>query len=108
MGVRAGKLRHSVVIQTVTETQGATGEIVSSWATYATRWAGFEPLSGREYFGADGRRSEATARFWLRNDVSGLTTRMRVSHGGAYYNIEAVIRPEQPGGYLQLMVRDAD
>lgn len=107
MGVRAGKLRFSVVIQTPTETQGSTGEVTLSWTTHTTRWAGFEPLSGREYFGADGRRSEATARFWLRNDVSGLTTKMRVSHGGGAYDIEAVIPPERPGDYLQLMVKDA-
>lgn len=106
MALRAGKLRNSVIIQTPSETQGSTGEVTLSWSTYATRWAGFEPLSGREYFGADARRSEATARFWLRNDVT-VTPRMRVSHAGAYYDIEAVIPPEKPGGYLQLMVKEA-
>lgn len=106
MALRAGKLRFKVVIQTPTDTQDATGAATMTWATHATRWAGFEPLTGREYFETAARRSESTARFWLRSDVT-VTPKMRVSHAGAYYDIDAVIPPEKPGGYLQLMVRDA-
>jgi len=106
MGIRAGKLRLLVCIQAASESQGSTGESTTSWSTTTTRYAGFEPLSGREFFEADARRTEATARFWLRNDVS-VTTKHRILHAGTAYDISAVIPPETPGGYLQLMVKDA-
>lgn len=106
MAIRAGKLRHEVTIEAPTDTQDATGAATVTWSTFATVWAGFEPLTGREYFEAAARRAEATGRFWLR-ELAGVTTRMRVDHAGAHYDIDAVIPPEKPGGYLQLMVRDA-
>lgn len=107
MSIRAGKLRHPIVIETATESQDEIGGITKSWATHAERMAGFETLSGREYFEGGGRKSEATARFWLRDDLDDVTTKMRVSYDSRAFNIEAVIPPEKPGGYLQLMVRDA-
>ena len=39
MPMQAGKLRHKVTIQTVTETRTATGDITETWADTATVWA---------------------------------------------------------------------
>ncbi len=101
---RAGKLRNFVTIQQAAESQDAIGGAVQTWSTFAQRWAGFEPLAGREYFEAAGRQAEATARFWLRDELTGVVPKMRVSWDGRIFDISAAIYPEKPGGYLQLMV----
>lgn len=47
--MRAGQLRHKIVIETPTEgTPSAYGDAAPSWSTYATRWASIEPMTGRE------------------------------------------------------------
>lgn len=103
MSIRAGKLRHYVTIQQATETQDSLNAVTPSWGTFAQVWAGFETLSGREYFEAAGRQAEVSGRFWLRDTLSGVTDKMRVLMGSRTFDIKAVLPPEKPGGYLQLM-----
>ncbi len=103
---RAGKLRHSVTIQQATEAASAYGEQTPTWSTYATRWAGVEPLSGTEFFASDARQGRRAVRFWLRNDGLAVVPKMRISHDGRTFDIDAVIPPEKPGGYLQVMTTE--
>ena len=47
--MRAGRLRHRVILQEQTETVSAvTGAVSRSWTNTATVWGGVEPLSMRE------------------------------------------------------------
>lgn len=51
--VAAGTLRHLVTIEQKTQTQDSTtGEMVDSWSTFATSYAGIYPMSGREFVAA--------------------------------------------------------
>jgi len=104
---RAGKLRYLVTIQQATEAASSFGEPIATWATYAQRWAGVEPLSGNEFFAAGARQGRRAVRFWLRNDGLTLVPKMRVSHDSRVFDIDAVIPPEKKGGYLQLMTSEA-
>lgn len=48
--MRAGNLRHRVIVQTRTDTQDSHGQPIPTWSTYATRWASVEPITGSERF----------------------------------------------------------
>lgn len=100
--MRAGDLRHRIVIQSNTPTRNDSGEPIESWSTWATVWAAVEPLSGREYFNAHQVTSEVDTRIRLRH-VAGLTAQMRVSWEGRIYQIQAVIRRDERQREIHLM-----
>lgn len=103
----AGRLRHRVTIQSVTETRDTTtGAIATSWADVATVWAAVEPLSGREFLAAQANQAEVVARILIRyrDDV---TAKMRVVAGSKVYNIRAVLPDKESGiDHLTLMVAE--
>lgn len=85
--MNAGKLRNRIAIQRSGDPSnwGATG----SWSTYATVWAGIEPVSGREYVEGRQDRGELTHVVTVRY-LSGVRPDMRISFEGRYLKIVAV------------------
>ena len=105
--MRAGKLRHQVVIQSPTLSQDPqTGEMLNGWADFATCWASIEPLSAREFIAAQAGQSEITARIVIRYRPGVLPT-MRILYRGKVYNIHGVL-PDIKSGleYLTLPVSE--
>jgi len=88
--MRAGELRHRVIIQQKYVTQDAEGITTESWADIATVWAAIEPLRGREFFDAAAVNAEVTTRIRIRYR-SGIVPAMRVVYGSQVYEIESVI-----------------
>ncbi len=88
--MRSGELRHPIVIQTVTETQSASGELSESWGTFANVWADMQPLSSRETFQANQEIAHRTVRFYIRY-LAGLTHKMRISYDSRIFDIETII-----------------
>lgn len=76
--MRAGALRHKVLIEDFTATQDALGGHAKAWTTFATAWAAIEPLRGREYFDASAFQGEIDTRVRIRH-VDGVRPRMRVN-----------------------------
>jgi len=87
--VRAGLLRHRVVIQRATLTKDSVGGDVESWGTLAEVWGEVRPLSGREALEA--QRITSTASHFItiryRTDVTPL---MRVVWRGRTFEISQV------------------
>lgn len=75
--MRAGLLRHRVLLRLPQEVRDDFGGVVYSWANGDTVWAAVEPLQGREYMEARQIQSEITTRIRMRwrDDV---TQAMRV------------------------------
>ena len=71
--MRAGRLRHTVEIQRATEAADATGQMIKTWSTIATRKAEIIPLSGDEYMDAQQIQSKVTHRVTMRY-YDGLTS----------------------------------
>lgn len=103
--MRAGTLRHKILIETVTETQNTFGEPVSTWATFATLRARKAITGGREFIAALSIHSELSALFVCRF-YPGVTTKMRVNHGGVYYDILAAFDPVGLGRELQIACKE--
>jgi SPP1 family predicted phage head-tail adaptor len=88
--MRAGKLNKRITIQAVTESQDATGEIVTTWANFAIVWASVVDISGREFIAAGANQNEVQTRIIIRK-LSGVVPSMRVVHGSVTYSIDAVL-----------------
>ena len=88
---RAGLLDRRITIETPTFTPDSFGEGVASWATYATVFAQYEAIKGREQIEAQGVEGELEARFRIRYAASVTpTTKMRISYDSKTYGIESV------------------
>ena len=105
--MRAGNLRHQVVIQAKVQGQDIlTGEVTTTWTDFATVHASIEPLSAREFIAAQAGKSEITARIVIRYRSDLLAT-MRILYRGAVYAIHGVL-PDAHSGleYLTLPVSE--
>lgn len=103
--MRAGRLRHLIIIERPSETQGTTGEMVPSWSSFATVWGSVEPLRGREFWSAKEMQAQIDTRIRIRY-LAGVTPKMRVLYGERVYLIYAVIDPEYRHQELQLMSQE--
>jgi SPP1 family predicted phage head-tail adaptor len=105
MVMRAGGLRHRIVIQEATETQNSFNEAVPVWSTFAERYASLVPQSGREFIAASQIVPELQALITLRW-VNGVTPKMRVQMGTRVFDILAVLDLEGRNREMQLACRE--
>ena len=100
--MRAGTLRHQVVIQQRADTQNPSGEPIPSWTTFATANASIVPLQGRELEAAQQVMAAVSHRIDLRY-MPGVLATMRVQYGSRYFDIKAVINVNELNRNLQLL-----
>lgn len=84
-----GHLRHRVTIQQYVTTTDGQGGFNRSWSTFATRWAGVEPMKGLEQFRQDQKHPRQLFKIQLRF-LDGLTEKMRILYNGNYYFIVSI------------------
>ena len=101
--MRAGRLRHRLVLQSPTETRGPAGGVqVNTWKTEATVWGAIEPVSGKEFLTIDQTQNETTVRIVLRYH-SGLDETWRVVNDGRAYPIISAINESDRNRMWELM-----
>lgn len=100
--MKAGTLNRRVAVQSYTPSRAANGEETKSWSTVATVWASIDPLSGRELLAARDVLAEVSTRIRMRY-LSGVTPKMRITHGSSVYRIESVIESQLEGRELELL-----
>lgn len=88
--MRAGKLRHRIVIQRNTPTRDGFNANVDSWSTYATLWAQVETASGAETIEQQQAAAVLSHKFTIRK-YPGIVPAMRVSWSSRLFDILAVI-----------------
>lgn len=89
MPINAGKLDRRITLQTATQTRGAAGGFTSSWVDTATVWAEYMPQGGREFRAAGALHAETSVLFRIRYRAA-TTADMRISFGGALYDIISI------------------
>ena len=107
MSIRNGQLRNRVTIQqlaTGSPDVFPSGEPDAAWTDVKTVWAAIEPLRGRELLAAQQIASEVSGTITIRYRA-GVTAAMRVSFRSRYYEILAVIDPEERQRELELMCK---
>ena len=104
--MRAGKLRHYVIIQSILEElQDDYGGATKTWQTHATVWASIDPLRGQEAMVAKQTQSSANYRIRVRHCV-GLTPHMRVLWGTRIFNIVEVLNTNERNFQMELMAQE--
>lgn len=109
--IRAGKLRHSLVLQSLSansperDTGGAPDE---SWGTVATVNASIDPLRGRELLSAQQQAGAEVSSIIKIRYRAGVTAGMRLRNADSskFYDIVYVIDPEERHVELHLYVRE--
>ena len=103
--MRAGNLRNYITIQQPTEPFDANGELSSTWSTFVQCYGSVEPLVGREYYYSKQVNAEITGKIRIRY-ISGITVKMRILFGTRYFNINAVMNPDEKNVELILLVTE--
>ena len=99
--MRAGKLKHKIVIQNYSETQNDFGEIVKGWADFKTAYASITPLSAKEFYKA-GTNAEVTHKIETRY-LKDIKPSMRVLYDSRVFSIESVLNIREANKTLQLI-----
>jgi SPP1 family predicted phage head-tail adaptor len=101
--MKAGSLRHRIVIQDMVPTQDAvTGEVTITPTTFATVWADKRAISAREFISASLSGSKVTIVVTIRY-LAGVKPSMRIISGDDVLNIEGVLPDPKTGlEYLTL------
>lgn len=107
MGValKAGKLRKRVEIQKQVVTR-TNGENVLSYVTISQRWAGFRPLSGREYIQSQQVQGEADTEITIRY-FAGLTTTHRIKWGNRIFDIVNIPNTDERNVEMKLLCKES-
>lgn len=95
--MQAGKLDRRIRIERFMETRDEFNEPVKAWATLATRWASYEPISDGERFRADQTGATGSARFVIRHssDVADVNPKDRLIFKGVVHDI---VHVKEAGG----------
>ena len=92
--VLIGDLRHRVEVQLPLVTADSAGEKVTTWVTFATRWAAIEQLAGKKLFVAQQLYPEAntliTMRYFQSLDGGPIDTNWRLRWAGRAFEIVAI------------------
>lgn len=101
--MRSGELDRRITLETPAAAQDTFGEAISTWTPFATVWAKYLPLKGKEQLDAQGVDAQQEARFHIRYRPN-VTTLMRFTFDGNVYGIEAVTEIGRREG-LELLAR---
>lgn len=105
--MRAGSLRHWLVIESKAVTPDANGDRTETWATFAECWASIETSGGREFFAAKQVIGDLTHSLQIRF-IAGLAPDMRVKYADQktgkvrYFHIRAIVNPDERSEMLML------
>jgi len=100
--MRIGTLDHSIVIQSATTTQDASGQPIQSWLTFASVLAARRDVRGSERFTSEQTLATRTAVYRMRW-LSGINEKMRVVDDGVTYGVMG-IADNYRQGWLELSV----
>lgn len=104
--MRAGRLRHRLVIKSLTETRDADGAISTVWTTtVATIWGRVEPLTGREFSEVAASGAETTHKIRIRH-FAGLTRKHRLLFGSRVFAIESVMDVDERDREMIVMCKE--
>lgn len=98
----AQTLRHRITVQALPEGTDANGDPSKDWTDVCTIWANIRVSSGMERIRAGASTSTVPASIRIRAR-RGLDAGMRVVHGSAIYDIQAVPPAELGAVYMDLV-----
>ncbi len=101
----ASRIRRQIELQTPTETPDTSGGFTVTWATTYTIWAEILPISSRELMIYMETQEKASYRFRIRY-LSGISAKMRIKYGTRYFNIHAMINPDERNEMIEIIAEE--
>lgn len=105
IGLRAGRLRHCVDIQSKTETRDALGGFIEAWTTTDTRFASVEPIKAKEVLRGDQIDSRITHKIIMRY-YDGLEASQRFRFGQRIFNIFSILNIDERNHQMEVLVTE--
>lgn len=101
MSIKAGELRHKVIIQrySIAAKDKDGFELPSQWVDYVSIWSKITPLSSNDLISAQAEQSEVTARMKTRYRTD-INTNMRVIWKGRIFAISSQGLDDNEEGYI--------
>jgi SPP1 family predicted phage head-tail adaptor len=107
--IRAGNLRHSVIIQSSSQARSTTGGFTLSWATVDTVWAGIRPLKGSEVVDMPQVKGTNPVEITIRYDPDiTMSVGYRILRGSQIYDINAVVNVDERDHTWKLYCTDSE
>lgn len=110
--MRAGELRHSLIIEAKTMTVDANGDRTEAWATFVECWGSIATGTGREFFAAKQTLVDLSHVISMRF-TAGVKHDMRVkfvdpknSNVVRYFNIRAILNPDERSERLAIQASE--
>lgn len=103
--MHAGKLRHKVTVQSVSEAKNAYGGMVDTWSDAFTTWANVMPVGQKEFTAQDKLQTEITHKIHMRHDsnTSTITPKHRIQFDGRTFDIQQVINLHERDIRLEIL-----
>ena len=110
--MRAGILRHRVMIEKKTKDRDEYGGEIVVWTTDTPAWASIKPLRGSEYYDASQIRANITHNIEIRYTTLSASTKIspgycRLKWGNRIFDIDNVINVEERSIKLLLMCNES-
>ena len=103
--MRAGRMRHRLTIQTVTETQNAVGELTRVWAEAVTVWGQVRPLSGKETLTGEQITADVSHRVFVRYNEN-IAATARILWGTRVFENNAVLNADEIDRSMELLCKE--
>ena len=106
MSLAAGRLRHRVAFERLTNMLDSSGDTIQDpdtgavsqqWLPLGEAWAAIEPLSAKEFIQSQEIQSRVVARITFRRQTFLPDASNRIVHGERIYNIEGVLADKSSG-----------
>lgn len=103
--MRAGKLRHKLILQSRTDVSDGRGGRTTTWSDVEPVWASVEPLDGKEVFFAGATRQNITHRIRCRHRGS-ILARARFLFGARVLEIVDVRNKIELGAEIEAICEE--
>lgn len=105
--MRAGDLRHPIMIQMATMTRDSAGQSVRTWTSGKNTQAAIWPLRGSEYFASQQLQAGVTHKIRIRHQTLANSTAIdpkhRIKFGSRYFSINSIINTDERNIMLDMM-----
>ncbi len=105
--MRAGALRHRVILESMTKLDDGGGGVSVIWEQVAPLWVAIKPLSGRERLAAGQYASRLSHEITLRYRTLALPE-MRFRKGSRIFEITAVINVDEKSQWLRALCAERE
>lgn len=103
--MRAGNLRHKIVLQQKTVDDNTYGQSIPTWTDQIITYAAIWPLRGVEKMESLKLDNEVSHKIRIRYQKDA-HPKMRIKFGERYFNILSIINPDERNIYQEIMAME--